>query len=259
MKNIIILFTTFFLYNSCLSQNKSGLIIYEIKYPNGRPLESRLYFNDSISLHTRLSTKFHKHNDAGVKQEGEGIAITFKYGDEKGEIIHRNFNTEKIKLRYPKSEAYDEFTVDDNWIKIAWEIQEDTLTIGNFKCKKAIGDFRGRTYIAWFAEEIPLPYGPFKLFGLPGLILQAEDTEKMFSVFMKRIEYPTNQEFEVDEPNEKNKKTLIEYAYLWDNFTDLLIERLNSKMSRGVYFKNDSNKKDTKRDKLIEKKFEWEN
>lgn len=263
MKNIIILLTTLFLYISCLSQNKSGLVIYEIKYPtnniNAKPVESRLYFNDSLSIQIRFSSKFHKQNDAGVKKEGEGIGITFDYSDEKGEIIHRNFNTEKIKLRFQKTQAFDAFIVDDTWLKIIWKIKEDTLTIGKFKCKKAIGDFRGRTYIAWFTEEIPLPYGPFKLYGLPGLILQAEDTEKMFSAYMKSIEYPTSQEFEVDEPIEKDKKTIIEYAYVRDHFADLLMEKLNSKLPRGILFHKNPDNYDPKRTYIIEKKFEWEN
>jgi len=263
MKNILILLTTLFLYISCLSQNKSGLVIYEIKYPNkninAKIVESRLFFNDTLSIGISYSTKFYTQKNVGIKQEGDGLGMTFKYGDEKGEIIHRNFNTEKITLRFPKSAALDEYTVDDTWLKIQWEIKEDTFTIGNFKCKKAIGDFRGRTYIAWFTEEIPLPYGPFKLYGLPGLILQAEDTEKMFSVYMKSIEYPTSQEFEVDEPIEKDKKTIIEYAYVKDHIEDLLLEKLNSKLPRGIFFAKNPDEKDTKRTYRIEKKYEWEN
>jgi hypothetical protein len=76
---------------------------------------------------------------------------------------------------------------------------------------------------------------------------------------MKSIEYPTNQEFEVDEPIEKDKKTLIEYAYVWDHIKDLLREKLNSKMPRGVYFGKNLDEKDTKRTYIIEKKYEWEN
>ena len=33
--------------------------------------------------------------------------------------------------------------------------------------------FRGRDWKVWFSEEIPLPLGPWKLGGLPGLILAA--------------------------------------------------------------------------------------
>lgn len=263
MKNILILLTALFLYISCLSQNRSGLIIYDIKYPNenvsAKSVETRLFFNDTLSIGVSYSTKFYSQNKIGINQENEGLGMTFKYGDNKGEMIYRNFNKEKIILRFPKSAALDEYTVNDTWIKIPWEIKEEVRKIGSFNCKKATGEFRGRFYTVWFTEEIPLPYGPFKLYGLPGLILQAEDSEKMFSVNMKSIEYPTNQDFEITEPVEKERKTLKEHVYAQDHIEDILLEKLNSKMPRGVSFSKNPTKKDTKRVYKIEKLFEWEN
>ena len=38
--------------------------------------------------------------------------------------------------------------------------------------------FRGRDYIAWYTEEIPYPYGPYKFSGLPGLITCIYDTQR---------------------------------------------------------------------------------
>lgn len=62
-----------------------------------------------------------------------------------------------------------------------WIITEDTTTVLNFSCHKAITEFRGRRYAAWFTTDIPVDDGPWKLFGLPGLILKAEDEEEIFS------------------------------------------------------------------------------
>jgi GLPGLI family protein len=76
--------------------------------------------------------------------------------------------------------------------KINWKIEKDTKKIGNFVCKKAIANFRGRDYIAWFAIEISVPYGPWKLNGLPGLILEAYDKNKNVYWYFKSVEYPSN-------------------------------------------------------------------
>ena len=76
--------------------------------------------------------------------------------------------------------------------KMNWKIEKETKKIGKFTCKKATTFFRGRNYTAWFDPEIALPYGPWKLNGLPGLILEAYETNKFIYWYFKSIEYPTN-------------------------------------------------------------------
>lgn len=58
-----------------------------------------------------------------------------------------------------------------------WQILSESKTIIGYKCTKAKCKFRGRTYIAWFTEEIPISEGPWKFSGLPGLILSVYDTK----------------------------------------------------------------------------------
>lgn len=62
-----------------------------------------------------------------------------------------------------------------------WVITNDTLTLLNYSCLKALTKFRGREYTAWFTMDIPINDGPWKLYGLPGLILKVEDSENLFS------------------------------------------------------------------------------
>ena len=57
---------------------------------------------------------------------------------------------------------------------INWEICEDTVqTILGYTCHRATARFRGREWEVWYADDIPTSLGPWKLNGLPGLILQA--------------------------------------------------------------------------------------
>ena len=61
-----------------------------------------------------------------------------------------------------------------------WEIEPVRGTVAGYNCQKAKARFRGRDWSVWFTPEIPVSDGPWKLWGLPGLILKAEDAEKQY-------------------------------------------------------------------------------
>ena len=60
----------------------------------------------------------------------------------------------------------------------AWtEWDRDTVTIKGYLCKNARCEFHGQGWTARYTEEIPIFAGPWKLGGLPGLILDAESRD----------------------------------------------------------------------------------
>jgi GLPGLI family protein len=72
--------------------------------------------------------------------------------------------------------------------KIVWEIlPQDDNKIETYKLQKATTAFAGRKWTAWFTTEIPIQDGPYKFYGLPGLILKIEDDTKSHSMVMKGI------------------------------------------------------------------------
>lgn len=81
-----------------------------------------------------------------------------------------------------------------NWIiyepldKPVWTIGQESETILGFSCLKATSSFRGRDWIAYFAPEIPVEEGPWKLYGLPGLILKAFDSKHHYEYEAKEID-----------------------------------------------------------------------
>lgn len=60
---------------------------------------------------------------------------------------------------------------------IDWKISSDTATFGGLHCQKATCHFKGRDYTAWFCPELPVHVGPWKLNGLPGVIVDARDAK----------------------------------------------------------------------------------
>ena len=69
----------------------------------------------------------------------------------------------------------NKYLVEEEIPTMEWTIGEDSVrTILGYECHKATTKFRGREWFVWFTEDIPVSLGPWKLNGLPGIILQAE-------------------------------------------------------------------------------------
>ncbi len=62
-----------------------------------------------------------------------------------------------------------------------WQFTTDTLSVLGYLCQKATATFSGREYEAWFSTDIYIKEGPWKLYGLPGLILKASTTDGLFA------------------------------------------------------------------------------
>lgn len=76
--------------------------------------------------------------------------------------------------------------------KLEWELLEGDSTIAGYKCNKAKTTLFGRTYTAWYAPEVNMPYGPYKFNGLPGLIFKVVDTQDNFVFTLVGLEKATN-------------------------------------------------------------------
>lgn len=70
---------------------------------------------------------------------------------------------------------------EEPWEKPQWEITDSVKDCLGYSCLYATTNFRGRKWEAWFAPEIPISDGPWKLCGLPGIILEARDSTGTYS------------------------------------------------------------------------------
>jgi len=90
------------------------------------------------------------------------------------------------------------FVVQDTYFKHPWKITSETKNIKGHTCTKATLSFRGRNWEAWFAQDIPLPYGPWKFYGLPGLIVEVYDTAHDYTWRIDVLEYKESELFAKD-------------------------------------------------------------
>lgn len=79
---------------------------------------------------------------------------------------------------YTKERIFNNYLVEEEAPKINWKISKDTTSFSGVKAQKATAYFKGRNWIVWFAPELPFQSGPWKLNGLPGLIIEAYDEKK---------------------------------------------------------------------------------
>ena len=113
----------------------------------------------------------------------EGRPITMGTGSkyQMGECYVVYKDRDKGKLTYTDKIMMERFRYEEDLEPQKWEVLEETKEILGYECQKAVCDFRGRRYEAWFTWELPVSEGPWKFTGLPGLIMNVADTEGHYS------------------------------------------------------------------------------
>lgn len=79
------------------------------------------------------------------------------------------------KMTVTDGASLQDYIYEDSLNVQNWEIKDSVKIIMGYQAQKAECSFRGRHWTAWFAEEIPIDNGPWKLGNLPGLIMEAYD------------------------------------------------------------------------------------
>ena len=128
------------------------------------------------------------------------------------------FNTPKHSLKEISKIAREVLYVEQNFPALDWTILDDTKTIGGYSCQKAQTTFKGRTYEAWFTTELPFSYGPWKLQGLPGLILEAKDVKDEVSFSYAGFDKVVGDNNFVALPDGAIKSSVAEVVKLKDAF-----------------------------------------
>ncbi len=196
-------------------------------------IDHQLAWYQNVSYDHKKATK------AEVKDGDNGFVIhnKVKLSDETGtplftDLQNNRIQERKITMVDGKKQA---FIVSDKARNIRWSLKEEFKEIGGrFYCQKAVGVLRGRTYTAWFDRSIPVSIGPWKLHGLPGLLVEAVDEKGQVAFTLSSVSYPCTIQKTISPPLNGASVSLEEFVDIEKNVAEGYIKYLKSKMPRGA-------------------------
>lgn len=195
MRNLfsLVIYFTFFQY--CSIAQIQGKVSYKtFLAKNGyAAIHEELIFNNQKSIY-RLVKK-EKPEKVVVNDQNGNVSLNVQIPDSVHYLIVSDLKTKTITsknfITEDNGETYKAYNTTEPF-SINWKLSNsETLKIGNYNCKSAAAEFRGRRYVAWYTEQIPLSVGPWKFNGLPGLILKVEDESGEVKFYAEEVEIPS--------------------------------------------------------------------
>lgn len=113
-----------------------------------------------------------------TKEQLATLAMEGKLSNGEFMTIYKNYP--EGKLTHTEKICTDWFLYEESLPQIDWELTDSVTTILGYECHSAVCDFRGRQWTVFYCEDIPIMDGPWKLSGLPGLIMKAVDKESHY-------------------------------------------------------------------------------
>lgn len=196
----------FFLLLGILSQAQTNRFFYEYKFiPDSNNKEdvkkemmlldinktgSSYYSHDKFVSDSTSAAEVQKQINSGSGN------ISINRREKPGQVSY------KVTKSYPDFKTYLFTTISTDKYKVVedkrpeWKILPEKQKIGEYNAQKAVTNYGGREWTAWFSADIPFQDGPYKFYGLPGLIVKMEDatgSHIMTLVGNKTIQNPSEE------------------------------------------------------------------
>ena len=158
-----------------------------------------LFFNDSLSKYEDSEEKVDPNEDDWSSRKTEYLIQR---------NFHKNLISDNIDL-FGKT-----YIIEDTLVSQNWKILNDMKEVAGHICMNASWEdtIKGQKVIAWFALDIPIPAGPERFCGLPGLILEVEINNGALIISADKIELKTLTS-ELNPPKKLKGKKIKEIDY----------------------------------------------
>ncbi|PKV50362.1 GLPGLI family protein [Aquimarina sp. MAR_2010_214] len=232
------------------AQNQvNGIVQYDfiINNPNGTSFANpyKLYFSNNISFYIKngKGKRISEADENTMLINGKIVEEKIMKSSLSKNYVYTNLSENMLIFREGINQKL--FVVNDSVANIKWKLSTENKKIGKYTCQKADGMYRGRTYTVWFTSEIPVSHGPWKLRGLPGLILEARDEKNLYGFKATLVDLSPNKKIideRLKEPEVEKFSNIEKYIEAIKNkqkdFEAMLIA---SSSRRGVKFKRNCN------------------
>jgi GLPGLI family protein len=251
----IFIFFQHFLFSQTI--NNAVYVEYECKIAF-MVSEALLIADNNHALYVKGSKDINNNDEIEQDDNGYFKVLPKTIKTNTIEIYSNNSSDTFIKSFNPRK---DKTTVSlDNVPKINWTlISGETKEIRGILCHKAKTIFRGSEIVAYYTLEIPIPFGPFKFKGLPGLILEviSINSAHEYKWTIKTIKYPYSYSKSFNFDKQKYNDEIVSYKSLVVNF-DKKLDEANKKMRAKSQLRGGSLISKKRERVSIEQVYEWE-
>ena len=214
-------------YHYLFLKGEDGVIEKEIPFVLlANPLESKFYclhteYKDSLEstpqgkkLSRQMLTEAINHY---INTKDESLMSSVVYKTQL--YVFKSFRENHIDV-YDNVGIQGKFHYVEPIELIDWKVSDSTKNILGYECFMAEADYHGRHWTVWFTPEIPIQDGPWKLQGLPGLILEATEPSGQHSFTAIGIENSNHEMLPVYDPKQYDKSNRIDMLKMERNFRD---------------------------------------
>jgi GLPGLI family protein len=192
---IVMLFAMLLLQQFVIAQDKKVDVTYKCVFNKNFDRGSSLMTYTSKLNISEQGSVFYMIADNPIDVSGNSLELSF--ANDTFLYTLKNIKRDLLVFAEPSFDGTTKY-FRDTLHPIQWQLIDESKLIDSLECFKATAFFKGRDYTAWYCPAIPIANGPWKLGGLPGLIVEAYENNKDLHFILTQLTYDKHQSLAVE-------------------------------------------------------------